>query len=189
MMQQPFIQQTLDDFALDLGKGKGMIGSGSAIAMSSLMGSKLLLSVCKVTLLKGSYSEVHEWVNKQVPLLDSSCDTLSVLMEKDVEAVTTYVKQNRPSVDLLEVPLNISLESVKMLPLAIELYHRGYKIMRGDTATALSLLRAGATAAMFIVKENLKVMADADKYHADVVTLEEEVTVLYRQVDELLNEK
>ena len=188
MMQQPFIQQTLDDFALDLGKGKGMIGSGSAVAMSSLMGSKLLLSVCKVTLLKGSYSEVHEWVNKQILFLDNSCDALSVLMEKDVEAVTAYVKQNRPSIDLLEVPLNIGLESVRILPVGIELYHKGYKVMRGDTATALSLLRAGAMAAMFIVKENLKVVEDADKYLADIVTLQGEATALCRQVDELLNE-
>lgn len=188
-MQQSFLQQTLDDFAHGLGKGKGMTGSGCAVAMSCLVASKLLLSVCKITLTKDSYSHVHDRVSLQVPVLEQSSDVFITLMQKDAAIVADLLKGEELGAELLEVPMSIGAESVKMLPLAIELYYKGYKVMRGDTATALSLLRAGATAAMFIVKENLKVVADADKYHADVVTLEEEVTVLCRQVDELLNEK
>ncbi len=188
-MKQPLIQQTLGDFALDLGKGKGMTGSGSAAAMSSLMGSQLLLSVCKITLSKDSYTEVHEWVSKQIPFLDHSCDTLSVLMEKDVEAVAAFLKHNKPSADMLEAPLGIGVESIKVLPIGIELYHKGYRIMKGDTATALALLRAGASATMFIVKENLKFLGNGEQYQNEVVVLEEKATLLCQQVDELLVKK
>lgn len=188
-MEQPFIQQTLDDFALDLGKGKGMTGSGCAAAMSSLMGSKLLLSVCKITHSKDSYSDVHEWINDQILLLEKSCDVLSALMGKDAGVVTDLLKGKEPGADLLEVPLSIVVESVSVLPIGIELFHKGYKVMRGDTATALSLLRAGAAAAMFIVKENLKVVPDANRFFADVVATQGDVVQLSRQVDDLVMRK
>lgn len=184
------MEKSIQTFAGELGKGKGMKGSGVAVGMSALMATQLLLSVCKITKGKKGYEEVNAELTQLIPVLDGAVSVFTRLMEQDEQVVAKYLQTKEATTSMLDVPIDLAQHSIDVLALGVPLMKKGVRIMRGDVMTALQLLLSASVAALFIVKENLNIPGIGGGSHGQrVVALEATLHNLKQQVDDFFYAK
>lgn len=184
------MEKSIRSFAGELGKGKGMKGSGVAVGMSALMATQLLLSVCKITNGKKGYEGVSVEITRLIPVLDDAASVFTRLMGQDEQVVAEYLRTKMATTSMLDVPIELAHHSIEVLALGIPLMNKGVRIMRGDVMTALQLLLSASVAALFIVKENLNIPGiDGGAYMQRAMGLEATLGNLKQQVDDFLHAK
>lgn len=184
------MNKSMQTFTSELGRGKGMKGSGVAIGMAALMATQLLLSVCKITKGKSGYEVVSNELAELIPVLDDTVSVFTQLMEQDEKVVTEYVQTKVATVSMLDVPLELAHHSIGVLALGVPLMDKGFSIMRGDVMTALQLLLSAGNAALFIVNENLSIPGIGGAlYEQRLAALKSTLEGLKQQVDDFFHAK
>ena len=164
--------QLLDKF----GAGNHVPGSGSAAALSGILGCKLCLAVVKLTLQKPDYASVSSEMNFIRQKLDKSEPVLYSAFQKDSEVFDQVISARRERDkqtdskkkkhfsnlalsklrEATEIPLEICVACHDICDDALLLFDIGFKSARGDSGAAASSALSGAYAALFICYLNLK---------------------------------
>lgn len=172
-----YLELTTNQLLEAYGAGRHIPGSGSAAALSALIAIELMRTVCKLTLQKPKYSQVH----KELELIMDSLEKdykprMRELFAEDIsifnlvstnrilrDGAVTPAERNRYSRSALlhqraatTIPLEISRLALAMLPFAITIFDRGFKSARGDSGVAISNLLSAISGSLFIVFLNLK---------------------------------
>lgn len=170
----------------ELGKGKGMPGSGCVSLISAISGLQLLMSVCKLTLAKDKYEHVHEELSKIVSDLDEDyLPKLTRLCDEDVAIVhelfrirglrdkeTDEAKKEEYKKQAL-AQLRKATESVAdicgtcldIIPGALFVYDKGLKSAKGDAAVVICNLLATVAGALYMTLFNIKLAGENDWVH------------------------
>lgn len=189
-MTNVLMKTSLLDFTRSLGQGKGMKGSGSAAALSGIMGLQLILSVCKITASKADDEQIQERLHSIIQYCEGCIENLTALLQEDVDAVSAFLKTKNADIALLDVPMQMIEVMVSAVPFGLEVMNIGYKVMRGDTATALSLLQAGVKSSIYIANENLPIAKDErSSYESKLASLTQDSDNFFKEVDDLLSKK
>lgn len=160
------------------GKGSHIPGSGSASALSGLIGVELMKTVCKLSIGRKGYEENNtefEYILKQLD--NEFSDQFRSLFNNDIKIFhkvsyhrrqrdlsppksKEYEKHRNLSIenlrDATDIPLEICETSIQLINNAIFLFDNGFKSARGDSGVAISNLLSAAQGALFVVFLNLK---------------------------------
>lgn len=185
-MTNNLLQLPVTDMLEELGKGKGMPGSGCVSAFTAISGTQLLLSVCKLTVEKEKYVAVHDEIMKIkeeledefIPKLMDICGNDISIVEKmfhvrhlrDVEEDKGKKEEYKLSA---AANLRMATESVAdlcgtcidIIPRALFVYDKGLVTAKGDTAVVISNLIAAVSGALYMTVINLNVSKDTDWVH------------------------
>ncbi|MFS4466709.1 cyclodeaminase/cyclohydrolase family protein [Maribacter sp. 2210JD10-5] len=162
----------------EFGKGGHIPGSGSAAALSALVGLELVRTVCKLTRKKPQYSDVHaqmkfieeELESKYKPQViqifynDSiefgKVSDLRVLRDKEVDK-SKKEKLGREAAEQLrkatEIPIELCKMCFKLMEYAIAIFDNGYKATRGDAGVAISNFLSAISGTLFVIMLNIRV--------------------------------
>jgi methenyltetrahydrofolate cyclohydrolase len=161
----------------EYGDGRHLPGSGSASALSGLIGLELLKTVCKLTLRQPAYTSFHGQLQFILDKLEFGYKpTLIKLFNDDVKIFETVMRLktesenarderekdqlNRLALDLQKdgtyIPLEICKTCLEIIQYAITIFDKGFLSARGDAGVAISNLLAGISGALFVVFLNLK---------------------------------
>lgn len=165
--------ELLDSF----GEGSHIPGSGSAAALSSLIGIELLRTVIKLTIRKPKYAENKEQFKAMLKEIESvtkpkfkdyfnndvnvfhEVSYLRNLRDKEKDP-TIKEKHRRAALDKLReatiLPLKMCEDSLNLIDYAFRIFDFGFKSARGDSGVAISNLLSSAQGSLFIVFLNLK---------------------------------
>jgi methenyltetrahydrofolate cyclohydrolase len=161
----------------EYGAGSHVPGSGSAAALSALIAVELMTTVCKPTLKKLNYKKSHrtmEYIRGRIE--KEFKPRLIELFKQDIEAfnkVSVYrtlrdksdnpnerrrlnAKSLREQKQATEIPLEICMLSLELLPLGLAVFEEGFKSARGDSGVAISNLLSAISGGLFIIFLNLK---------------------------------
>ncbi len=167
--------QLLNDF----GAGKASPGSGSAASLLGLLSSKMIFTVCSISLTKQDCTEHHtqfKFISKQVE--ENIVPKLKELFEKDAKDFEQVVKlrvardkatektkksnYSRQSLDLLETATNYTFEvansSLTLMEYGIGVFNNGWHAIRGDSGVAISAAMSAVMSSIFIINLNLKTL-------------------------------
>lgn len=167
--------QLLNDF----GAGRASPGSGSAAALLSLLSSKMIVTVCDISLRKDECSKTYkefEFIAKTVH--DSIEPRLKELFELDASDFEKVVelrvardkstdtneksKLSRDSLDLLQVATDYTFEvaeiSLRLMEFGVTMFDNGWHAIRGDSGVAISAAMSGVMSSIFIINLNLKTL-------------------------------
>jgi formiminotetrahydrofolate cyclodeaminase len=175
---EKFLELPTSKLLEEFGKGSHVPGSGSAAALSSLIGIELLKTVCKLTQSKPAYKEHHtqmayiqkELEEKYKPKIvqifyDDSTEfakasEFRILRdnEKDQKQKNKYGRQ---AVDQLKIATEIPIElcelNFKLIEYALSIFDNGYRATRGDAGLAISNFLSSISGTLFIVLLNIRV--------------------------------
>ncbi len=161
----------------EFGEGSHIPGSGSANALSTLLAIGLMKTVCKITLKKPKYENIHKYLRPFLIELEEKFEPqFEELFQKDIE-VFNRVLENRKLRDATEDKLakeefhRKGLEElkeateiqIKICEICLELFEsasaifdRCYKTVRGDSGVAISNLLSASFGSLFVIFLNLK---------------------------------
>lgn len=183
------------------GEGKHIPGSGSAAALSGLLACELIKTVCKLTLRKIEYSNVHnalQYIQEQVEtiyqprILKYFNDDIEVFdqvskLRKKRDKENNEVKKRkigRQATDKLkeatELPLEVCKTCLKVLDFAFSIFDTGFKSARGDSGVAISNLLSASSGSLFITFLNLKTARES-KWTLEIRQQAEELAKEYSQ--------
>lgn len=190
--------QLLEEF----GKGSHIPGSGSAAALSSLIGIELLKTVCKLTQTKPAYSEHHSqmaYIQKeleekfkprivQIFYEDSTefgkASEFRILRNKenDKKLKRKYGKKALDQLKLAtEIPIELCDLNFKLIEYAMAIFDNGYKATRGDAGVAISNFLSAISGTLFIVLLNIRV-SQKSKWTEEKRIQAEKLTVDYLKI-------
>ncbi|MBD0851865.1 cyclodeaminase/cyclohydrolase family protein [Maribacter arenosus] len=162
------------------GEGNHIPGSGSASALSGLIGVELMKTVLKLSIGREGYEDKKkefEFILKTIE--EQFIDTYKNLFNSDIkifhdvsyyrrlrdkaaEGSTEKEKYGQTAVDKLkeatDIPIEICETSLQLMKNAFFIFDNGYKATRGDSGVAISNLLSSAQGALFIVFLNLKTL-------------------------------
>ena len=160
------------------GKGSHIPGSGSASALSALIGVELLKTVLKLSIGREGYEENQtefEFILKSIDdnyiaafkdLFNSDIKVFHEvsyhrrLRDKSKDGSDEKEEHKRKSLERLrsatDIPIEICETSLQLMNNAFFIFDNGFKSARGDSGVAISNLLSSAQGALFIVFLNLK---------------------------------
>ncbi|MGG8497166.1 cyclodeaminase/cyclohydrolase family protein [Tenacibaculum sp. TC6] len=167
--------QLLNDF----GAGKASPGSGSAAALLALLSSKMIYTVCSISLTKQECSVHHvqfKFICKQVE--ENIVPKLKELFEKDARDFEQVVRlrvsrdnasdkkeksnYSRKSLDLLQTATDYTFEvansALTLMEYGIGIFNNGWHAIRGDSGVAISAAMSAVMSSIFIINLNLKTL-------------------------------
>ena len=171
------LQLSTEELLHAFGKGIGMTGAGSVAALSALSASQMLVSVCKLTLLKDTYKAQHEEAgNIRQQLENDFLPQLQSIFNKDSEIVGRMLKyriqRDKAEDDALKAEYSLlamaELEKatdnmmelcricLDIIPRALYLYNSGLKSARGDSGVALSNLLSAGYSGLYTALVNIQ---------------------------------
>lgn len=160
----------------EYGKGSHVPGSGSAAALSTLLAIEMMKTVCKITLKKPNYKNIHKYLEPFLTELETRFKPqLLELFKKDIEVfhrVIFYKNRKNKEPDEIkrkeywikeldklkeatEIPMQICQICLELLESAVAIFDRGYNKVRGDSGVAISSLLSAASGSLFIILLNL----------------------------------
>jgi methenyltetrahydrofolate cyclohydrolase len=172
-----FLALPTKDLLEKYGKGSHIPGSGSAAALTALLGIEMMKTVCKLTLQKSTYRKEHIQMEFILTQLESKYKPkLIALFEEDIKVFHSIsmlrierdnTKEPKRKEELnrkalneqrtaTEIPIQICEISLEILGLAIAIFDRGFKSARGDSGVAISNLLSSVSGGLFIIFLNLK---------------------------------
>jgi formiminotetrahydrofolate cyclodeaminase len=172
-------RQLLDQF----GAGNPTPGSGSAAALSGLLGCKLGQTVCSISLKKPELQP--DWPTLKYlhdRLTNEFEPTLAEFFQKDSELFEQLislrrlrdqevdpVKKRRYRDDALakqrdstEAALSIAGTCITLAEINLQVFQTGWKTVRGDSGAAISCALSGVSASLFASYLNLKDFRDSE---------------------------
>lgn len=170
-------KQILSEF----GKGIGMPGSGSVAALSVLSATQLLISVCKLTLNKAKYNNVHAEISEIQTQLLNHLPKLERILNDDGAAVKNMVhyrvlrdKETDPAkkkelalraTNELEKATDTTIElcdtCLEIIPLGLQVFRVGQQSAKGDSAVAVNTLLSGAFSGLYMTLLNIELAKNA----------------------------
>lgn len=165
--------QLLDKF----GAGSHKPGSGSAAALMGILASKLVLTVCKITVNREKYQRhrrVLEFTIDQVekkiePLLqthfqrDAEIFDLVIAARRSRNGASSKEEASRFRREELnhlreatEIPIDIAKQCLTLIDHGVFIFDNGFQSARGDSGASVSVAIAGVTSGIFVAHLNLK---------------------------------
>ena len=199
---EKFLELPTSKLLEEFGKGSHIPGSGSAAALSSLIGIELLKTVCKLTQTKPAYSEHHsqmaymckELEEKFKPQIiqifyDDSTEfgkasEFRVLRdnENDQKLKRKYGQQAADQLKIAtEIPIELCELNFKLIEYALSIFDNGYKATRGDAGVAISNFLSAISGTLFIVLLNIRV-SQKSKWTEEKRIQAEKLTVDYLKI-------
>ena len=172
-------KQILSEF----GKGIGMPGSGSVAVLSVLSGTQLLVSVCKLTVAKKSYKDVHDDIAEvQQKLEKDFIPKLESIMDRDAKVVKEMLKYRiardretdpdkkeeykQKALEILEHATDTMMElcatCLDIIPMALHAYRIGLISAQGDSGVVLSNILSGASSGLYMTLINLQAAGNSE---------------------------
>lgn len=178
-MSEQYLHTTTTNFLAQLGRGKGMPGSGCAAAYAALMGISVLQSVCKITLKKVAHTQSRELLNSAYQeLTEQHLPALEQLLQQDADAVSAMLNKNYTDA-LTTTPIAICNHSIASLKIALTIFDNTYRPMLGDSAAALAMIDGTIKATLFIsqsnTRQNPKLKAEVEKMAATYLLLQPKI--------------
>jgi formiminotetrahydrofolate cyclodeaminase len=177
--EQEILARPANQLLNDFGAGKASPGSGSAAALLGLLASKMIITVCDISLRKEECSASHrefEFILKRVK--ENVEPKLKDLFEKDAKDFERVVslrvsrdqstdtneksKFARESLDLLQIATDYTFEvaetSISLMEFGVTMFEGGWHAIRGDSGVAISAAMSGVMSSIFIINLNLKTL-------------------------------
>lgn len=176
-MPDKLLDMTVGELMSEIGKGKGMTGSGAVAALSAIAASELLVSICKLTLNKDSYTDVHADMNDILDKLENTrLPLLRKVLSDDARIVSDMVlsrikrdketdldlkeRYKQESLDMLEEATDSVLDlcdvTMEVIPMGLFISKVGLKSASVDATVAVNTLIGAASSALYMVLSNLK---------------------------------
>lgn len=171
-----FLSLPTTELLEEFGKGSHIPGSGSAAALSALLGIEMMKTVCKLTLRKPLYEKEHTQINVILEQLEKKYKPeILRLFNQDIEVfhrVSTYRRERdkakntkkheelrKRALDELrvatEIPIQICQICFELIEIAISIFDKGFKSARGDSGVAISNLLSAISGGLFVIFLNL----------------------------------
>ncbi len=176
-MPEKLLDMTVGELMSEIGKGKGMTGSGAVSVLSAISASELLVSICKLTLEKNKYSDVHKDMREMLDRLENSrLPLLREILDGDVrivsEMVLARIKRNKEKDEdlkskytqeawsMLEEATDSVLDlcdaAIEVIPMGLYISKVGVKSARADATVAVNTLISTVSSGLFMALSNLK---------------------------------
>ncbi|MFW1676816.1 cyclodeaminase/cyclohydrolase family protein [Pontibacter sp. JAM-7] len=199
---QEILARPANQLLNDFGAGRASPGSGSAAALLGLLASKMIITVCDISLRKDECSQSHREFSFISEKVTSEIEPrLKNLFEKDAKDFEKVVslrvsrdkstdtneksKYARESLDLLQVATDYTFEvaetSLSLMEYGVTMFEHGWHAIRGDSGVAISAAMSGVMSSIFIINLNLKTLKRR-KYSKDNL---ERVQRLHSRLEEL----
>ena len=161
----------------EFGEGSHIPGSGSANALSALVAIGMMETVCKITLRKKKFENIHKYFQLfQEELSIKFEPLLEQLFQKDIEVFDQVLnfrtsKHNATKESEREYSLNKELNELRLateiqiqiceiclelFDSATAIFDRGFNAVRGDSGVAISGLLSASFGSLFVIFLNLK---------------------------------
>jgi len=160
------------------GKGSHIPGSGSAAALSGLIGAELMRTVILLSINREGYDKHNTQFEFVLDILNTeSLDKFRSLFNSDIKIFhqVSYHRRLRDTAtngsdekefhrkeaierlrEATDIPIEICESSLKLMQYAFGIFDTGYAAARGDAGVAISNLLSSAQGALFVVFLNLK---------------------------------
>lgn len=167
-----------------IGKGRGMTGSGTVAALSAVASAELLVSICKLTLAKERYDAIKATVtNLQQKLESESIPELKRIMQEDAQVVGQMIKNRvmRDKATSAEekeqfqkearlylgraIGTSLALAGITLSILeegALILYKDGLQSAKGDVAVGINNLITTVGNGLLMAQINIKAYKDEE---------------------------
>ena len=205
-MEQPALISLPTNELLDkFGSGGHKPGSGSAAALMGILSAKLIVTVCKLSVLKPKYAKIKKQLKYVIEQVETELEPrLQVYFQRDSEIFDQVIRcrherDNAPSDEskrkhrkeeleylreATEIPIDISNQCMSLIDHAIFIFDQGFTSARGDSGAAIASAIAGVTSGVFVANLNLKSFG-ASKWKANV---EEQCEALLIRLEEKQSE-
>lgn len=189
MTPRSLLERTAADLLEAFAAGTNTPGAGSAAALTGAVAGSLLQAAARYAIKAAGRRGGSDFLERAEALLDEARERsrrLSLAVDEDIAAFEQYWQARtdealRPAID---VPLGIAHECRALAAIGLELYDRGSRSARGETATALLSAVASGEAAVSIARLNLGAARDPSWLDSR----REAIQALGRGLDELRRE-
>jgi len=169
-----FAQQSIDDFARQLGSGEPTPGGGATAALLAKLAAALVQMVARHTIGRPKYAAADKRMQAIVAEAEDLGRRAGELMDADAEVYAAVAQAfKRPKTDAQretalsqscqrasEVPLQVMRVCARLAELAAELQRDGNHSLRNDAQAALAIARTAADVSAGNVHANQPFIAD-----------------------------
>jgi formiminotetrahydrofolate cyclodeaminase len=180
---EDFLDLSAKELLKEFGEGSHIPGSGSANALSALLAIGMMKTVCKITLNKPNYRNIHKYFHQFAEELTEKFEPLvEELFQNDIKVFDQVMKYRRlrdastdeserenfhqKSLEELKIATEIQIQicevCLKLFDSATAIFDRGYKAVRGDSGVAISGLLSASFGSLFVIFLNLKSFPESD---------------------------
>lgn len=173
---EDYLDKSARELLKEFGEGNHIPGSGSANALSALVAVGMMKTVCKITLRKQEFKNIHKYFQPFAEDLSEKFEPLlQQLFQKDIEVFDQVLKFRRSKhdakeeekkyflgkeLDQLKIATDIQIQiceiCLELFDSATAIFDRGFKAVRGDSGVAISGLLSASFGSLFVIFLNLK---------------------------------
>ena len=200
-----YMEETLHRYLDDLASALPAPGGGSTAALSGAMGAALASMVCRITLGKDAYADVHQEIEELLQKTESLRDRFQQIMQEDIEAYGRLAKsyklpretseERKYRTDLIQkqlveaalVPLEVVELAAELVKFCQRIAEIGSVTVLSDVATGAILASCSGKGAAFMVHINVRSMKD-DKLALELENrLNSALGIIEEGVDQVTN--
>lgn len=174
---EDYLDKSARNLLKEFGEGNHIPGSGSANALSALLAIGMMKTVCKITLRKPEFENIHKYFEQFSKDLSERFEPLlEQLFQKDIEVFDEVLIFRRSKHNALnesekkhffdkeldelkiatEIQVKICQICLELFDSATAIFDRGFRAVRGDSGVAISGLLSAAFGSLFVIFLNLK---------------------------------
>ena len=201
-----YINNSMKEFAGDLGAKKSMPGGGSAAAYAATMANSLAMMVANFTLGKKKYADYEEDIVRILERAQKMSEDVMSLVDKDIEAflplsncykmqANTEEEKKAKALEMEKclrgaamVPMEILDISKDILDLHEELLIKGSVMLLSDVGVGAEMVRVAAKSAYININVNTKYMKDRDYADKAVLKYADLLKVIEDKCDRIYSE-
>ncbi|EFD05459.1 Formiminotransferase-cyclodeaminase [Peptostreptococcus anaerobius 653-L] len=201
-----YINNSMKEFAGDLGAKKSMPGGGSAAAYAATMANSLAMMVANFTLGKKKYADYEEDIVRILDRTQKMSEDVMSLVDKDIEAflplsncykmqANTEEEKKAKALEMEKclrgaamVPMEILDISKDILDLHEELLIKGSVMLLSDVGVGAEMVRVAAKSAYININVNTKYMKDRDYADKAVLKYADLLKVIEDKCDRIYSE-
>lgn len=201
-----YINNSMKEFAGDLGAKKSMPGGGSAAAYAATMANSLAMMVANFTLGKKKYADYEEDIVRILDRAQKMSEDVMSLVDKDIEAflplsncykmqANTEEEKKAKALEMEKclrgaamVPMEILDISKDILDLHEELLIKGSVMLLSDVGAGAEMVRVAAKSAYININVNTKYMKDRDYADKAVLKYADLLKVIEDKCDRIYSE-
>ena len=201
-----YINNSMKEFAGDLGAKKSMPGGGSAAAYAATMANSLAMMVANFTLGKKKYADYEEDIVRILDRAQKMSEDVMSLVDKDIEAflplsncykmqANTEEEKKAKALEMEKclrgaamVPMEILDISKDILDLHEELLIKGSVMLLSDVGVGAEMVRVAAKSAYLNRNVNTKYMKDRDYADKAVLKYADLLKVIEDKCDRIYSE-
>lgn len=165
MTPRSLLDRTAAELLEAFAAGRLTPGAGSAAALTGAVAGSLLQAAARYSIKAAGRGRGSAFLERAETILEEARERsrrLALAVDEDAAAFELYWRDRtdetlRPAID---VPLGIAGECAALAEIGLELYERGSRSARGETATALLSAVASGEAAVSIARFNLGAARD-----------------------------